>query len=183
MDKLAIEYGGGLFELAEEEGLAEELLLQARSLRKVFADNPEYIRLMTSHRITREEKKQLLSSAFEGRVHGYLYNFICMMSDRGYFSSVLLCFDRYEECYRNARGIILVKVFSAVPLSDEQKQAICKSVEKKTGKHAEMHYTVDESLIAGLRVEADGKLFENSAKSKLEEVRRLLQTAVTGDNT
>lgn len=183
MDKLAIEYGGGLFELAEEEGVADELLLQVRSLRKVLSDNPEYIKLMVSHRVLREEKNQLLASAFEGKVHGYLYNFICMMSDRGYFSSVPACFDRYEECYRSSRNIILVKVFSAVALNDEQKQAICKSVEKKTGKHAEMQFTVDKGLIAGLRVEADGKLFENSAKSKFEEIRRLLQTAVTGDNT
>ena len=77
----------------------------------------------------------------------------------------------------------MVKVLSAVSLSEEQKNAICKSVEKKTGKKAEAQFIKDESLIAGLRVEADGKLFENSAKSKFEEIRRLLQTAVTGNNT
>ncbi|MBQ8911552.1 MAG: ATP synthase F1 subunit delta [Clostridia bacterium] len=183
MDKLAIEYGGGLFELAEEEGIADELLLQVRSLRNVLSENPEYIKLLNSHRISREEKGQLIASAFDGKVHEYLYNFICMMSDRGYFSFVPACLDRFEECYRDSRGIILVKVLSAVSLSEEQKNAICKSVEKKTGKKAEAQFIKDESLIAGLRVEADGKLFENSAKSKFEEIRRLLQTAVTGNNT
>ena len=75
------------------------------------------------------------------------------------------------------------EITSAVPLNDEQKQSICQSVEKKTGKRAEAQFFVDPSLLAGLRVEADGRLFENSAKSKFEEIRRLLQTAVTGDNT
>jgi F-type H+-transporting ATPase subunit delta len=183
MDKLTIEYGGGLFELAEEEGLADELLVQVRFLKKTLTENPGYIRLMTSHKISKEEKRALLSSAFEGKIHGYLYNFVCLMSDRGYFASIPSCLDRYEDCYREKRGIIPVKVTSAVELNEAQKQSICKSVEKKTGKRAEAQFFVDPSLLAGLRVEADGRLFENSAKSKFEEIRRLLQTAVTGDNT
>ena len=138
---------------------------------------------MNSHKISKEEKRTLLQSAFEGNIHAYLYNFVCLMSDRGYFSSVPDCLERFEECYREKRGIIPVKITSAVPLNDEQKQSICQSVEKKTGKRAEAQFFVDPSLLAGLRVEADGRLFENSAKSKFEEIRRLLQTAVTGDNT
>lgn len=183
MDKLAIEYGGGLFELAEEEGISDELLVQVRFLRTILKENPGYIRLMASHKVSKEEKRQLLHTAFEGKMHVYLYNFVCLMSDRGYFSSIPVCLDQFEECYREKRGIIPVKVTSAVPLSDKQKQSICASVEKKTGKRAEMQFFVDSGLIAGLRVEADGRLFENSAKSKFEEIRRLLQTAVTGDNT
>ena len=86
MDKLTIEYGGGLFELAEEEGFSEELLSQVRALKKVFADTPGYIQLMTSPRVLKEEKACLLKETFEGRVHPYLYNFVCLMADRGYFS-------------------------------------------------------------------------------------------------
>lgn len=183
MDKLTIEYGGGLFELAEEEGLSEELLSQVRALKKVFADTPGYIQLMTSPRVLKEEKACLLKESFEGRVHPYLYNFVCLMADRGYFSSIPACFERYEELYRETRGIIRVKVTSATAMTDKQKQKVIAAIEKKTGKKAEPLFLVDATLLAGLRVQTDGALYENSAKSKLEEVRRLLDTAVTGDNT
>ena len=69
MDKLTIEYGGGLFELAEEEGLSEELLSQVRTLKKVFVDTPGYIQLMTSPRVSKEEKASLLKESFEGKGH------------------------------------------------------------------------------------------------------------------
>ncbi|MBQ8399897.1 MAG: ATP synthase F1 subunit delta [Clostridia bacterium] len=183
MDKLAMEYGGGLFELAEEEKLSEQLLDQVRALAAIFKENPGYARLMDSHSVTRAEKTELIRTAFDGRIHPYLYNFVCLMADRGYFSSIPACFERFEECYRQSRGIIVVKVTSAVALTEEQKSRVQASVERKTGKRAEMQCVVDPDLIAGLRVEADGKLFENSAKSKFEEIRRLLQTAVTGENT
>ncbi|MBQ8214857.1 MAG: ATP synthase F1 subunit delta [Clostridia bacterium] len=183
MDKLTIEYGGGLFELADEEGLGEKLLSEVLMLQSVFSENPGYIRLMTSPVVTKEEKAQLLKDSFEGKVHPYLYNFICLMADRGYFSSIPGCFDRYQECYRTKNGIIQAKITSAALLSDEQKCAIVSAVERKTGKTVEPRFVVDASLLAGLRVEAGGELFENSAKSKLEEIRRLLESSVTGDNT
>lgn len=179
MDKIAMEYGDGLFELAKEERIDEELLAQTRLLRSVIEKEPSYVSLITSRKISREEKNGLLDEAFKNRVHPCLYNFLRLMNDRGYFSYVSSSFARYEERYYLDRKIRKVTVRSAAELSDPEKAKICAGIEQKTGTKCEITWLVDKSLVAGIRAESDGLLLENSAKSRFEDLKRHLSTAVT----
>lgn len=182
MEKIAIEYGDGLFDLACEEGIEKELLTQTRALKSLLRSEPSYTRLMSSRSVKKEEKDLLLKQAFEGRLHRYLYNFLRLMNDRDYFSYVPACCSRYEDRYYLDNGLKKVTVRSASPLTDDQKARVKESVEKKLGIKAETEYICDPSLIAGLRIEAEGVMIENSAKSRLEDLKRHLSTAVTGNN-
>ena len=69
MEKVAIEYGDGLYELARDEKITDELLTQAIGLRKLLRENGEYTALMRSRSVEKAEKDELLKKAFEGRVH------------------------------------------------------------------------------------------------------------------
>ena len=165
--------------LALEEGVDDELRAEARELRRLLRETPGYITLMNSRSVSGEEKNKLLSDAFENKVHPYIFSFLRLMNDRGYFGQVPACFARYEERYCEHHSIKRLTVRSAVPLDEAQKNRVKGSVEKKLGAKCEVYWTVDESLVAGLRIEAEGILIENSAKSVLEGLRKHLGSAVT----
>lgn len=181
MEKTAIVYGDGLFDLALDENLCDELYTEVCALRTILRDQSDYTRLMISRSVTKEEKDLLLKQAFEGKVHRYLFNFLCLMNDRNLFPYVPACFSRFEERYLAYNGLKPVTVKSSSPLDDDQKRRIKESVERKLGVKAQITWTCDPSLIAGLRIEADGVLIENSAKSRLEDLKRHLSKAVTGN--
>lgn len=183
MEKIYMEYGDGLFELAEQEGITADLRAEIRTLSGILEENPSYFLLVTSGKLSKEEQKELLSQAFEGKVHRYLYNFLCLTHDRGIFAGVRYCFSRYEERYLEKMGITRARVKSAVPLSDREKQRVKESIERRTGLKTEITFSVDRSLVAGLRVEMDGKLFDNSAKNKMREIKQLLEEAVLSDKS
>lgn len=182
MEKIAIEYGDGLFDLALEEGCSKEIRDEARVLRTLLRDEPDYTRLLTSKNVDRKEKDLLLKQAFEGKVHPFLLNFLRLMSDRNYFAYVPSCFSRYEERYDLENNVKKVTVRSAGPLKETELQRIRDAVERKLGGKAEIDHVVDPSLVAGLRIEAPGILIENSAKSRLEDLKRHLGSAVTENN-
>ena len=181
MEKVAIEYGDGLFELALEEKIDRELLGQTRELRAILRAEPSYTVLMQSRNVSGEEKDRLLDEAFAGRLHPYLCNFLHLMCDRGYFDRVPACCARFEDRFCQHYGIRRVTVRSAAELDEEQKIKVTKSVEKKLGCQAQILFTVDPSLVAGLRIEAEGVLIENSAKSVLEGLKRHLSSSVSGN--
>ena len=179
MEKAAIEYGDGLFELAEEEGAAEQIYEESRAMRRILLENPSYISLLNSRALPKEEKEEMLTRCFQGRVHPYLYNFVRLMNDRGYCAFLTGSFARYEERYLDANGYVKVRVYTAKALSDVEKSRIEQALSKKTGKKPLADYNVDPSLVGGIRVETDELLLENSVKRHLKELRAHLSVAIT----
>ena len=179
MEKLAIEYGDGLYALARDEGKTDILRDEAKALRQIFLDNPSYISLLTSRKLSGAERTKLLENCFADRVHPYLYSFLCLLSDRGYLPYATACLARYEECWLADHDIFKVTVTSAVELTDVQKENVKKSLDKKTGKNCEIDWQTDPGLLAGLRVQADGLLIESSARQRFEELKRALGASVT----
>ena len=179
MDKLAIEYGDGLYELANEDGVLEELRVECAALRKIILENPGYISLITSRKLERSEKEELIRDGFEGKLHPYLYNFIRLMNDRGVFPWICQCLYRFEERYLTEHRIGKVTVYYASMPDEAERSAISQGIEKKIGKKAEIEWKHDPALLAGIRAEADGLLIEYSVRQRIEDLKRHLNASVT----
>ena len=88
------------------------------------------------------------------------------------------CFKVYDTLYSEAHGICRANVYSAVSLSDAQKEALRHTLEKKTGKRVELLCHIDPSLLGGVRVAMEGELFDGTVRFKLDRLRDAL-SAVT----
>lgn len=173
MSELTVEYGGALAELSFEEKIEDEILAQTRAISAILAENPAYVKFLASPAVTREERLAAAEEAFSD-VHPYLKNFIKMMTERGYAGEISACFDEYEKTYFSNKHISVALVESAVTLSDEQKKKLVEKLEKKLGVKIELKCSVDASVIGGLKVTIDGKLYDGSVKGRLDDIRRTL---------
>ena len=174
MNDLAKAYGGALYELAREEQLEELLLSQLDTVDAVFRENPEYLRLMDSRALPKAERLALLDTAFTGKVHPYLVNFMKILCERGAFSQFSMCREAYVGGYNEQHGIVLATAVSASALSQEQTQRLVRALEKKTGKTVRLTVKVDPSLGGGLRVQMGGYRFDNTVISRMDTLRRAL---------
>ncbi|HRY30528.1 MAG TPA: ATP synthase F1 subunit delta [Elusimicrobiota bacterium] len=83
-----------------------------------------------------------------------------------------------EEMLDEARGVQRMRVKSAAPLAAEQAAALEKEFGKLWNKQAKAELFVDESLVAGLLVQAGDRVWDASLKGRLERLReRMLQSA------
>ena len=167
-------YGGALYQLALEENLEDELLGQLGAVCALMRETPDYLRLIGSRALPKAERLSLLDEAFSGKVHPYLLNFMKILCERDAFGRIEGCRDAFVTDYNERHGVIPAKVVSATPLTAEQEKRLTAALEKKTGKTIVLTSRVDPSLVGGMRVEMDGKRYDNTVASKMEHLRRAL---------
>ncbi len=170
MNDAAKEYGGALFELAIDEGVDEKILGELRVLRGLFRENPGYIGLLSSPNITKEERLRCLDELLSGRAHPYVLSFLKLLTERNHGRCAIACMDRYEALYYETHGILRATAESAVPLTEAQQERLRVRIEELTGAKVELTCSVDPSLIAGVRLVVNNRLYEGSVKAKLQAI-------------
>ena len=176
MNDAAKEYGGALFELAHDEGIDGDLIPEVRLIRALFEENPDYVKLLASPNISKDERLNCLDGLLDGRVHPYILNFLKIITERNHARSVFGCFDEYEKRYYESHGIIRAKAESAVPLTDSQKERLVSKIESLMGAKVELSCNVNPALIAGIRLTVNNRLYEGSVKAKLGAIGESLDS-------
>lgn len=171
-------YGQSLYTLAKDEGLEERILEELAVLETAFDENPEFLKLLASHNIPRQERTAILEDSFRGKVHLYVLNFLKLLTDKdciGHFSD---CCRAYRERYNKDKGILEVRVLSAVTLSDGQKQRLTDKLTAITGKKIALLCRVDPAVLGGIRLSYDGLQVDGTVQSRLEALGKTLKNEV-----
>ena len=175
MSDIAREYGRGLYLLAKEEGAVKDMLAEVRGVAAILEAEPDYIALLGNLSLKREARVALIDTAFSGRATPHLVSFLKLMTERGYAAHVTAAFAAFEALYREDEGIALAEVTSAAPLTEGERAALKERLDRETGKHCELSERVDPSLIGGVRVMVEGRLYDGSVSGKLTRFKRRLK--------
>lgn len=170
-DSVAAEYGSALWSLASDEGCTEALYADSGTVLEVLRDNPDYIKLICCPDLHVEERIGILHEAFSGSVHAYMLNFLKLLTEKRRFSFVQECLCEYQRLWDEANGIENVVVYSAVELSDSQKEQLIVKLSEKLNKNIRLRTLVDPALIGGIRVETKELLLDGSVRAKIETIR------------
>lgn len=71
----------------------------------------------------------------------------------------------------------LVRVRSAVPLTEEEKSALRGKITRRFGHNLEFQFEVDESILGGVVVRVGDKVIDGSVAGKLAALRESLKAA------
>lgn len=178
MTQTARLYGTSMYELAAEEKLAGIILEQMQMIRDIFRENPEYMKLLMNPSITKEERNKLIEDAFGAQAEKYLVNFIKLLCERNILMEYAGCCEEFTRRYHADHNIAEAVVTSAVVLGKEQVEALKEKLEKISGKQVDLVTKVDPSVVAGLRVELEGKQLDGTVQSRLSGVSRKLSEII-----
>ena len=81
------------------------------------------------------------------------------------------CEQAYRERYNDAHGILEATVTSAVPLTEDTRARLQTVLQAKTGKTICLHEKTDPEVLAGLRLDLDGKRLDDTVQRRLERLR------------
>lgn len=178
MTQAAQIYGGSLYDLAAEEQLADTILEEMKEIRQIFRENPNYMKLLQEPVVPKEERLKLVEEAFGTQAERYLVNFIKLLCERNLLSEYAGCCEEFIRRYNADHGIAEAVVTSAVALSKEQAEALRTRLEKLSGKRVALTQKVDPSVLAGLRVELEGKQLDGTVQSRLAGISRKLDEII-----
>lgn len=178
MTQVGSVYGEALYALAKEEGLSVRILEELTVLDHAFRQEPEFIRLLSTPNLSKQERCQIIDDSFQGKFHVYLLNFLKILTEKSCIRHFSNCCTAYEEHYNQDNGILPVTAVTAVPLSESQQNALTEKLARITGKAISLRNRVMPSVLGGMRLDYDGKQLDDTVAHRLEAVRSLLKNTV-----
>ena len=167
------EYAEALFMLAIESGESELYGEAVDAVYTAMCENPEYIEFLASPAIPLAERCAAIDEAFS-TLPEHVVSFLKLLCENSRAKSVCECLEEYKKLEVAASGRVSASVVSAAELDENQKEKLIAKLEKVTGKKVDAVYTVDKTLIGGMRIELDGKLYDGSVAKRLSEVKDVI---------
>lgn len=178
MTNVAQQYGQALYDLAMEEGISKTVLAQMQVLSQSFAETPDFLRLLASVNLSREERCGLLDDSFCNILHPYLLNFLKILTQEGIVRKFPDCCRHFESCYYTDNDILPVVAYTAQLLTAEQSKQLHAKMESITGKKVILQNRIDPDCLGGVRLCYDGKQVDGTVKDRMEAVGKLLKNTV-----
>ena len=171
------EYGNALFLLAKEENTVEAVKEDLDTARLAFGENPDYIKLLDTPAIPKEEKLSLIDEAFSSLNYSVinLIKILCERSAAHTFKDICETFSSLSDEYF---GIERVEAVTAVALSEAQTEALKTKLSALTGKTIVIRNTVKPEILGGVMLRYSGIQLDGSVKTRLEGFEKKLKSLV-----
>ena len=101
-----------------------------------------------------------------------------LLCERNLLGEFAGCCEEFTRRYHADHGIAEAVVTSAVALSDAQLTALKAKLEKISGKTVELVQKLDASVVAGLRVELEGKQLDGTVQARMSGISRKLNEVI-----
>lgn len=169
-------YAEAVFEIATEN---ESWAQWSGDLQRIaaFVGEHDVAGLLASNRVPRGEKLRLLSAGLEGEIGPLAMNLVRLLQERGKTQLAGDIQAVFQDKVDEARGIAHAVVTTAVPLSDDERNAIAARLSSLTGMQVDVTPVVDERVIGGLIARIGDQLIDGSTRARLMALKRQLESA------
>ena len=178
MTNVAVVYAQALYDLTKDEGISAPVLKELSVLSKSFAQEQDFVRLLSAPNLTKDERCRILDDSFRGKINPYVLNFMKILTEKGYMRYFADCCKEYRAAFNRDHGILEVCAVSAVPLSADQRERLTQKLAKVTGKTIDLQNRIDPACLGGIRLDYDGKRLDDTVSHRLESIGALLKNTV-----
>lgn len=148
--------------VAEVEAVVGDVLSRAPQLETVLG----------SSLVSPEEKEQVLGRVFGNRVSRIVVDFLKVLSRHGRLDLLRPIARILRRLHGEQSGITEVEVRVATELNDDLRNEIQDRLQRALNTKPVLRVSVDPELIAGIWVRVGDQVFDGSARTQLEHVRR-----------
>lgn len=171
---IAERYALALFQLAKSQNQEEKVDGELRAVKKALKQNPEFIALLGSPKVTKEKKQDMIRQAFP-KLSSLTVNTLMLLTDKHRQDILIEAAESYNQLLNDEKGVTDATVYSVKPLNSEEIKSISTVFAAKVGKKSlNIENVVDEQLLGGIRIRIGNRIFDGSLKGKLDRLSRKL---------
>lgn len=161
---------------APNSGLSpEEAAQQLGSASALLAGSKDLQLALASPAISKSRKSAVVARlADELRLHRLVRNFLLVVASHRRTKELAAMHKSFELIVDERAGWIPAEITSARELEPAQRQSVERALGTKLGKFIRAHYTVDPSVIGGIRARVASKEYDATVRGKLEDMRQRL---------
>ena len=189
-------YGKALFDFAVETKQVEKMYEEALDIVDVFTNSDDVENFLAEPKITEEEKLNFLNDLFLKKIwqgenakstsyfklnvnkgeNPKILDFIAIVIEKGRQKDIVPILEYYIHATLKNKNIGEAEVVSVNELSEDKKEALKKKLIAITDYNDFIiDYKLDESLIAGMKIKIDDKVFDKTYKTKIFDITKSLR--------
>lgn len=171
-DPLIKGYAEALFLVAKAEEKLDQVEEELTHLLTSLESNAELKEFLSDPQISSDGKKSALSKIFGEKVSPIILHWVNLVIDQGRQRRLPLMIETFFSLAQEAREKVTAEVITSVPLSEDLLLRLEKELSKATKKKVFLKPWVDESILGGVIVKLENKVFDGSIRHRLEEIKR-----------
>lgn len=175
--RIASRYAKALYETAADSNKLEAVVGDIRELNAVVTGSADFNTFLQSPLIGKEAKLQSLNKLF-GKFQDQTRNLFNLMATKSREDLIGNMGLEFIKIYNRNHGITEVQVTTASELDKDSLSKIEQFVKSNTGaKSVNIHTKTDATLIGGLTIMFDGKIYDSSVSSQIKKIKKELKIA------
>jgi len=173
--RAARRYAKALFSLAREGNRVTEMRAEVERLGRLIAESAELRAVLLQPLHPAAQRRAVLQAVAERLgASPLLKNFLSFLVDQRRFVDWAGIQEEYGRLADAAAGLARVRVRSASPLSDAQRERLRRALERKSGGRVELEVEIDPALLGGAVAQVGDLVYDGSLRTQLQQLRASL---------
>jgi F-type H+-transporting ATPase subunit delta len=168
-------YARALFDIGIEGKALGTIYDELHAVHKAIRGlDPELRAFFNMPQLRRDDKRRILSLAFEGKVSRPVLGLLHVLVQKRrepLFDNVVDEFDRYRDRHE---GRVQATVTTAREMDEEITSALRAALEKRTNRKVDLHQRIDPEVLGGIRVNLGDYVLDGTLRRGLMDMRRNL---------
>jgi F-type H+-transporting ATPase subunit delta len=167
-------YARALLDVALEKG-DTALRQDLEDLGQLYADNAPLRTMLLHPGVPAEKKTAVIAALLKGRPSDLLQRLVGLLVQRDRVELLPLVAKAYVRLWNTSKGIVAAEAVSARELDETEAQAVSAAAGRALGgKKVDLRRRVDASLMGGLLLRMEGRVYDGSVRSRLRALRERL---------
>ncbi|AYO31785.1 MAG: F-type H+-transporting ATPase subunit delta [Thermoanaerobacteraceae bacterium] len=164
-------YAEALFSVARKADKIEEFKNELWMICHIIKIDNKFRHFLDHPEISRETKKNVIMQSFSQKTSQEMLNFIFFVIDKNRQDSLKEIFREYSNLYRKYKEQRFAKVYTVVPLTEEEKWDIKKKLDKLYNTHVIIENILEPDIIGGMMIRMGFQVIDGTIKSELDRIK------------
>ena len=176
MKTKASAYASVVLELALVEDNIEDIDQDLRIIADTISKNLKLKDSLIDSDVELVKKYTIISEIFKDKVSDVAFNFLLLLVGQGEIGRLNHILDELISKIQHEQKKVIAEVITAIELDKMMQSKLEKKLSKISGKEVKLRNIIDESIIGGVIVRLDGKLYDGSLINQLNNLQSKMVT-------
>lgn len=170
-------YARALLDLASERGQGTEVRAALKAVSALLAPGSELAAVLANPAVPADRKQAIVRAVWPSTdaAQDLVTRLVALLVERGRVTLVPAVHEDFVALWNARNNVLAARVVSAVPLEQAQVAAVTQAVRTATGREVDLSTAVDPAVLGGVVLTMDGRVYDGSVRTRLQNLRERLR--------
>lgn len=172
--QIAHNYASALYELVLDRSLLKEYQTSLREFSSLLEKDKDLYLFLESYSIPYQAKDELLKKIYQDEKLEHLVPFISLVCKKHRINIFKQIEEEFSSMVNEFEGVAEGLVYTSYRLNEKDLKKIEEALGKRVNKKVRLKNLVEPSILGGVKVLLEGKVYDGSLRNKLLEMEKSL---------